>query len=103
MIVEQGLDPLAVDNRGRNPLHLAAMSGHTETVVMLINNHQLDIDCQDEKGWTPLMLAARYGHCDCVMKLIELGANARLRDLAGHTAYDGATHARTRTFLYTRT
>ena len=45
---------------GQYPIHLAAASGHTEMVQLLLDNNASLTD-EDREGNTPLHLAAKYG------------------------------------------
>ena len=54
---------------GYTPLHLAAISGHTDTVATLLA-HQADISAKTSRGWTPLYLACAQGHLAIVLALV---------------------------------
>lgn len=65
----------AVDENGKTPAHLAALSGHKEIVNILIEEG-IDISTVDESGWTLLHWAANEGHAEVVEVLLNRGANA---------------------------
>lgn len=58
------------DSYGTSSLHLAAMSGSTECVQLLLAyGHQ--VDCLDRHGWPPLLYANFQAHESCVLALME--------------------------------
>jgi ankyrin repeat protein len=85
-----------IDARGQNgdsPLHDAALGGSAEVISLLLD-HGAAIDAPDrESGATALMIAASLGRAGAVAVLLRRGANALLRDYAGHTALDRAREA----------
>jgi hypothetical protein len=62
------------DIRGRTPLHLAAMRGYLQIVLLLIAKG-IDVDAKDNQGWTALHLAVERGHQPIVQALLDAGAN----------------------------
>lgn len=60
----------ATDSNGLNLLHLAAQSGHTETVRILLE-HSFDIEATTQEGYTPLYLASANGHTETVELLLQ--------------------------------
>lgn len=84
-LLEQGCDPLILSSFGRTALHIAAESGHTVCVEILLNAHARSALITDPNGFTPLMFAARYGHLGCAQLLIPHSPLNAL-DLAGHNA-----------------
>ena len=58
------------DSHGTSSLHLAAMSGDTECVQLLLNfGHK--VDCIDRYGWPPLLYANFKAHESCVLALMK--------------------------------
>ena len=58
------------DHHGTTSLHLAATSGDTKTVQLLLQyGHQ--VDCLDSSGWPPLLYANFAAQESCVLSLME--------------------------------
>eukprot|EP00656_Telonema_subtile_P056026 TRINITY_DN8858_c0_g1_i1.p1 TRINITY_DN8858_c0_g1~~TRINITY_DN8858_c0_g1_i1.p1 ORF type:complete len:218 (-),score=51.71 TRINITY_DN8858_c0_g1_i1:83-736(-) len=68
------------------PLHLAALSGHTDIVELLLQTNQAngdhaEIDCLcSEDQQSPLHCAASRGHCDVVSLLLAHDSNVNIRN-----------------------
>ncbi|XP_028406323.1 ankyrin repeat domain-containing protein 16-like [Dendronephthya gigantea] len=75
---------------GKRALHEAALGGHLECVRYLINK-DVEIDCLKRADWTPLMLACTKDNMDIISELIEAGANPKLSNKDGWTAFHIAT------------
>lgn len=73
--------------RGKTALHLAAKSGHNQTVQLLLK-HNAEIDALSEGNWTPLLVAAFEGHASTAKVLLEAQppANVNARTTSGMTA-----------------
>ncbi|KAK0624975.1 hypothetical protein B0T17DRAFT_257932 [Bombardia bombarda] len=89
----------STDKSGRTPLHLAAMHGQVESLLVIIEKHyrQRDVhehlrlmNTEDRRGQTALHLASIQGHLECVKVLLRYGANLLLQDEHGKTATDRA-------------
>ena len=74
------------------PLH-AACAGRAEDAVALLAERTPEIDVRVAEGFTALMEAAYQGLPNAVDTLLRLGADARLRNDAGHDAADLAREA----------
>lgn len=61
------------DHNGRNPLHLAAMSGYTQTIELLHSVHSHLLDHQDKDGNTPLHLATMENKSNAIALLLSIG------------------------------
>lgn len=88
-LIGRGAD---VNKPGWTPLHYAATSGHVELMELLFANNAY-IDAESPNGTTPLMMAAQYGSVEAVKRLLEEGADARLKNQLGLTAADFAQRA----------
>ena len=66
-------------------LHLAALLGHEEALVILLDEGA-DINAPTEDGETALMMAAKKGHTDTVRLLLERGAYTEAKSNSGLTA-----------------
>jgi len=83
-LLELGLSPNAVNEKGEAPLHLAASDYTYENAQSLIK-HNADIQARNNKGRTPLHNAA-WSHSPRLVKLlIDSGADVNVRDLFGKT------------------
>lgn len=99
-------DLLHLNSRGQSALHMAAHNGQYEAAVFL-TEHELMmhmIDMQDERGRTPLHHAAARGHQAVVSRLMDIGADARMKTNNGQTAMTLAdqTDVDVAYYIYTR-
>lgn len=87
---------------GRFPIHQAAMASNT-TLVELLVTHKATVDLPTNPsyhephtsgGTTPLMFAAFNGRVDIVRWLLGQGANTRVKNKQGETAFDHASQSR---------
>ncbi|KAM9967633.1 hypothetical protein ACTFIW_001717 [Dictyostelium discoideum] len=69
---------LVKDHNGVTPLHLAAVRNGIETIVLLIKNHNMNVNIQDNSGKTPLHFAAYNAKLEAMKTLIENGANVNM-------------------------
>lgn len=87
-LIELGANTRVQNKNGMTPLHLAAMTGHVETVQMLL---EADIgvlnvvDFQDNK---PLDLAIKSGHVAVIHLLLEQQAESNHLDYF-HSMFGG--------------
>lgn len=70
-----------------NLLHLATVLGFHRLVQFLLARG-IDFDSPDRNGFTPLHFAALYGRVAIARQLIDAGAQADARNIAGKTALD---------------
>ena len=77
-LLAAGTDPNAKEPKaGYTPLHIAAFSGRTEVVRVLLD-HGAQVDARDNMDMTPLMeavAAMKEENADAARLLIEHGAN----------------------------
>jgi len=84
ILVEQGANVAAQDQRGSTPLHKASRNGHLDVAQFLVK-HGADVAAQDQRGKTPLHKASWNGHLDVARFLVDRGANAGAQDQRGCT------------------
>ena len=58
-----------------------------------------NVDKQNDYGSTPLIYAASNGKIEVVKELLKAGANKKLKDKRGRTAYDYARKEETKALL----
>ena len=78
-------DPNARDEKGRTPLHVAAVVSKQPAVVAALAKGGAELDTRDEKGRTPLHMAAVLGEPAIVTALMKAGAALDARDERGRT------------------
>ncbi|ORY73860.1 hypothetical protein BCR35DRAFT_306973 [Leucosporidium creatinivorum] len=76
-----------LNSQDHNLLHLATVLGFHRLVQFLLARG-IDYDSPDRNGFTPLHFAALYGRVAIARQLIDAGAQANARNLAGKTALD---------------
>ena len=86
VLIARGAD---VNQSGWTPLHYAASKGHVEMMRLLIEHHAY-LDAESPNGTTPLMMAAHYGSPMATKLLLEEGADPRLKNKLGLSAWDFA-------------
>ena len=83
-LIQLGAD---VNKPGWTPLHYAATKGHLAVMSLLLEEHAY-IDAASPNGTTPLMMAAHYGTPMAVKLLLEEGADPRIKNKLGLSAWD---------------
>ena len=91
LLILRGAD---VNQPGWTPLHYAATKGHIEMMRLLIDNSAY-LDAESPNGTTPLMMAAHYGTPMAVKLLLEEGADPRIQNKLGLSAWDFAHNSKT--------
>jgi ankyrin repeat protein len=72
------------DRSGITPLHVAALSGQTQVVDLLLAN-KADVNARDGKGMTPLHLASESGQTRVVDRLLKHHADVNAKSNSGMT------------------
>jgi len=75
---------------GSTPLSLAALTGNTEVIDLLIRNGA-EVNGQNKDGATPLLGAAFLGRVEAVNLLLAEGADPNIRNDKGETPLDVST------------
>ena len=81
----KGVDTIIENTVACTMLMLAAWSGRTETVKLLLE-HGANIDTQNKFGWTALMWAAGEEKTETVKLLLKHGSNIEVKSSHGQTA-----------------
>ena len=69
-------------------LYIASHRGHYTLVAKLIEKTSIPVNSQSESGWTVLHAAARMGQWKALCILLDHGADVRLLDSNGQSAFD---------------
>lgn len=72
------------DQYGLTPIHVAAIKGHKDAVMLLVEFGS-DIECQDNEGHMPLHMAVVGGCRETVEVLLNRGANLNAKSKKGAT------------------
>ena len=84
MLIAQGMDVNAKDEKGRMPLHCAAKEGHKQMTEWLLANGA-DIEARNQALATPLNVAVGHVQPDVAELLIAKGANVMAKDKWNYT------------------
>eukprot|EP01088_Endostelium_zonatum_P011438 TRINITY_DN25575_c0_g1_i1.p1 TRINITY_DN25575_c0_g1~~TRINITY_DN25575_c0_g1_i1.p1 ORF type:complete len:890 (-),score=210.37 TRINITY_DN25575_c0_g1_i1:148-2817(-) len=68
------LTPDVRDDKGRTPLHIAAINGRDRLCLQLVLLVTSSSDIKDGKNRTPLWYARKYNHPQCAQLLVDSGA-----------------------------
>jgi CDK inhibitor PHO81 len=75
------------DAEGLFPQHLAARSGRSSQLLMLLKRDGINVNEPDKLfQWTPIFHAASEGHLDCLRTLLDNGAHPDILDEKGLSA-----------------
>lgn len=85
-LLKNGADIKQIDSDGNNVLCNACWSGNYETVSILLNDKNININERCDKGKTALYYACEFCYENIVKILLENGANPNIYTLEGDTA-----------------
>ncbi|XP_065583924.1 26S proteasome non-ATPase regulatory subunit 10-like [Artemia franciscana] len=80
MVLDKDADVNARDIYGKNPLHLAASSRCSQTVVECLLKFGAHFNIRNNNGESPINLVALYGHPKIIEYLLKLGADVNIRN-----------------------
>jgi ankyrin repeat protein len=89
-LIEKGSSLEHVDQGGRSPIVLAAMTGSLATVNILIA-HQVKLNLPGRQ-FTPMISAAAFGHLDILDRLVRANASLNLPNCNGVTPIEAAVN-----------
>lgn len=89
--VQNNIDQL--DSEGLGPIHWAADRGNIDMLRFLVFDLKANIELKDQDGQTALHYAVSCGHTEIVKYLLDLGANATVKDNDGAMPLDIATES----------
>ena len=95
LLLDRGVSPVATDNLGMAPLHIAVENNHTHIVQHLITKApkvKENINQVCREGYTAYQLAMKHNHAELASKLVELGAEPR--DLGIRSRFNSMTSSR---------
>ncbi|MEI6519773.1 MAG: ankyrin repeat domain-containing protein [bacterium] len=97
LLMSKNASVIIANKNQESPLHLAA---NDAIFNELVKNGPTNINSKDVAGNTPMISMVRLGNNGAVAKLIELGADAKLKNLSGETAIDFASDFATAKLLF---
>ena len=76
------------DKCGRTALHYACKAGNLETLNILGEQEEIEVNCVTNGGKTPLMMAVEQGDPELVRSCLNMSAAPFIKDVLGQTAID---------------
>ena len=73
------------DKNGVGSQMLASLNGHTETVLLLLQNGA-HVNMQNNKGLSSLIIASQEGHTETVLLLLQNGAHVNMQNNEGSSS-----------------
>ncbi|GAP34711.1 ankyrin repeat domain-containing protein [Piscinibacter sakaiensis] len=73
-LLERGVDPNALDAKGRNGLSFALLNDSLAAAEVLLADPKVDVNRLNAAGESPLMIAALRGNLDWCKRLVARGA-----------------------------
>nr|XP_045009870.1 ankyrin repeat domain-containing protein 27 isoform X2 [Jaculus jaculus] len=83
-IPASGLSVNVTNQDGLSPLHVAALHGRADLVLLLVK-HGARVGARDTSQAAPLHLASQKGHFQVVKCLLDLNAKPNKKDVSGNT------------------
>ncbi|MDU8946650.1 ankyrin repeat domain-containing protein [Ovoidimarina sediminis] len=87
LLLQEGADPHAVDRSGKQAIHLATISGHSEVVANLLSAGVMVDSREPGEGMTPLLIASLQGEVELVELLVSAGADIEATNATGRTPF----------------
>jgi ankyrin repeat protein len=85
-LIRKGADPTIANKEGDTPLHWAASHAEEiETINLILENDQVDINSRNKNGWTALHRAIRASNVITLRYLLKKGADPNAADENGAT------------------
>jgi ankyrin repeat protein len=85
VLLAEGADINAVDEKGNTALMLASKIGNPR-MVKIILAHNPNLNQQNNMGYTALMIASEQGQTHIVEELLKQGVDTDLKNMDGFTA-----------------
>jgi ankyrin repeat protein len=71
------------------PVYYAAVNGHLDTVKYMVENHQVNIDCETLLGTTMLDETIKRGYANVVEYLENKNAKRNMEDMSDYSSRKG--------------
>jgi ankyrin repeat protein len=82
-LIQLGADPTIANKEGDTPLHLAARYEEIETIGLILENEQVDINSPGDNGRTALHCAIKARKPNTARYLLKKGADPKIADRKG--------------------